>query len=396
MNRKIFGILVATMLISAMGISMLVPLLPVYASELGATGLELGIVFAGFGISHAIFLPIVGKFSDRFGRKVFLCTSLSCLVPISLSFIWAQSALHLIIIRCLQGIATTMHLPVAQAYLGDLTPPGEEGRWMGYFSAVLLASFGLGPLFGGLVADLLEMNAAFIAMAALNLTSLIATAIWLPEVPRKTADIKESVSITGLRRSDVLKGAFTFRLAIGFSTGIMLTFLPVLANQRLNLSMSLVGVLLAARTPISFIQTITGRLADKYSRRGLVVIGSVIGLIFMALLPTGSNFWALLIIMCVSVTGVTFAIPAATALIVEEGRTFGMGAAMAIFMMGMTIGQGLGPIMLGGVVDFLGVESAFYYGGTVPLIGIALFFWFTRKYNQDRTNHTPATTTNNL
>jgi DHA1 family multidrug resistance protein-like MFS transporter len=396
MNRKIFGILVATMLISAMGISILVPLLPVYASNLGATGLELGIVFAGFGISHAIFLPIVGKFSDRFGRKVFLCTSLSCLVPISLSYIWAQSALHLIIIRCLQGIATTMHLPVAQAYMGDLTPAGEEGRWMGYFSAFLLASLGLGPLFGGLMADLLGMSAAFMAMAALNLIGLIATIIWLPEVPRKTTAKKETLSIAELRRSDVLKGTFAFRLAIGFSTGILMTFLPVLANQRIGLSMTLVGVLLASRTPISLMQTITGRLADRLNRRVLVAIGSIFGLIFMALLPTGANFWTLLVILCVSAAGITLAMPAATALVVEEGRTFGMGTAMAVFMMAMTIGQGAGPILLGGVVDVLGVEAAFYYGGTIPIIGIVLFVWLTRNYTRGRTTQTLAPTEENF
>ena len=378
------------MFISAMGIGILVPLLPIYASNLGATGLELGAIFAGFGISHAIALPFTGRLSDRFGRKVFLCTSLSCLVPIFLSFIWAQNALHLIIIRCLQGIATTMHLPVAQAYLGDLTPAGEEGRWMGYFSAIFLSGLGLGPLLGGLVADLVGMNAAFMAMSSLTLIGLITTVIWLPEVPRKTTVKKEALPIADLRRSDILKGAFAFRLAIGFSTGIMMTFLPVLANQQLGLSMSLVGVLLASRTPIALMQTITGRLADKLSKRILVVIGSAIGLIFIAMLPTGANFWTLLIILCVSAVGITLAMPAATAFVVEEGRTYGMGTAMAVFMMAMTIGQGAGPILLGGVVDVLGVEAAFYYGGTIPLIGIALFLWFTRNYRRGSTTRMPA------
>ena len=396
MNKKAFGILVATMSVSVLGISILVPLLPIYASELGATGFELGIVFAGFGISHAIFLPIVGKLSDRFGRKVFLCTSLSCLVPIFLSFIWAQNALHLIIIRCLQGIATTMHLPIAQAYLGDLTPAGEEGKWTGHFSAILLSSLGIGPLFGGLMADILGMNAAFIAMSSLTLIGLIATIIWLPEAPRKTTAKKEALSIAKLRRSDILKGAFAFRLAIGFSTGILLTFLPVLANQQLGLSMSLIGVLLASRTPIALMQTITGRLADKLSKRILVVIGSAIGLIFMAILPTGANFWTLLIILCVSAVGITLAMPAATAFVIEEGRTYGMGTAMAVFMMAMTIGQGSGPILLGGIVDLLGVEAAFYYGGTIPLIGIILFAWFTRNYIKGRPIRTPAQTAQNL
>jgi DHA1 family multidrug resistance protein-like MFS transporter len=227
-------------------------------------------------------------------------------------------------------------------------------------------------------------------MAALNLIGLVATIIWLPEVPRKTTTKKETPPITELRRSDILKGTFAFRLAVGFSTGILLTFLPILANQRLGLSMSLVGLLLACRAPISMMQTITGRLADRLNRRVLVVIGSIFGLIFMALVPTGANFWMLLVILCVSAAGITLAVPAATALVVEEGRTYGMGTAMATFMMGMTIGQGTGPILLGGIVDVVGVEAAFYYGGTIPLIGIALFVWFTRNYSRGSTTRMPA------
>lgn len=97
------------MFISMLGFGIVVPLLPIYANKLGATGL----------------------FS---------------LVLVSLGFIWAQNTLQLIIVRCLQGIATTMHLPVAQAYLGEITPEGEEGRWMGHFNAILFSGMGVGPL----------------------------------------------------------------------------------------------------------------------------------------------------------------------------------------------------------------------------------------------------------
>lgn len=227
-------------------------------------------------------------------------------------------------------------------------------------------------------------------MAVLTLIGLIATIIWLPEVARKTAAKKETMSLTRLRKSNVMKGAFAFRLAVGFGTASLMTFLPLLASQRLGLSISLIGILLASRTPISLIQSITGRLADRYNRRVLVVIGGTITLTFMALLPTAANFWTLLVIYCIAATGVAFAMPAATAFVVEEGRTFGMGATMAVFMMAMTIGNGVGPIVLGVVVDLLGIESAFYSGGALSLVGIAVFIWYTRNYVQDKTNRVPV------
>ncbi|MBW1863565.1 MAG: MFS transporter [Deltaproteobacteria bacterium] len=127
MNKKAFAVIAFSMFVSMLGFGIVVPLLPIYADKLGATGLEIGIMYAAFGITHAIFLPFmhaiflpfIGKLSDRMGRKIFLCLGLLSLTFVSIGFIWVQNAFHLIVIRTMQGIATTMHLPIAQAYVGD-------------------------------------------------------------------------------------------------------------------------------------------------------------------------------------------------------------------------------------------------------------------------------------
>jgi len=67
------------------------------------------------------------------------------------------------------------------------------------------------------------------------------------------------------------------------------------------------------------------------------------------------------------------------AYVVEEGRTLGMGTSMAMLMMAMQIGTGVGPIMLGGIVEFAGIKSAFYSAAGILLIGLAVFSWFIRK-----------------
>ena len=63
-----------------------------------------------------------------------------------------------------------------------------------------------------------------------------------------------------------------------------------------------------------------------------------------------------------------------------------MGTSMAMFMMAMHIGNGVGPILFGGVVDFMGIESAFYSGAGILLIGIVAFMWFTREYSRGKVN----------
>ncbi len=381
MDKKAFFVLVATMLISMLGFGIVVPLLPIYADQLGASALEIGFINAGFSLALLVALPIMGRLSDRSGRKVFLCAGLVILTIASLGFIWAQSPLQLIIVRVFQGIGASMHLPIAQAYLGDITPKGEEGKWMGHFGAILFGSMSIGPLFGGVLTDLFSVNTTFLVMAALCLIGLIATLIFLPEVAKRTDAAKQSAAFTGLRKSKVLKGAFAFRMANGFGMASMMTFLPIFASQNLGLSVSLIGLLIASRAPLALLQSYTGTLADKYGRRGLVVGGGAAAIIFIALMPTAGGFWPLLIMHALMSIGIAFAMPANTAYVVEEGRIFGMGASMALFMMAMQIGMGFGPIMLGGIVDSIGIESAFYSASIVLLLGIAVFVWFTRGYS---------------
>lgn len=381
MNKKAFAVIVSTMFISMLGMGIVVPLLPIYADTMGASALEIGLINAGFSITLTIFLPIMGKFSDRMGRKKFLCAGLSCFTIASLGFLWARNPFQLIMVRCFQGFSATMHLPLAQAYLGDITPKGGEGKWMGYFNAVLFSGMGLGPLFGGVLTDLFSINATFLVMAALSLIGLIATIIFLPEVHDKTTVQKQGMSFAYLRKSDIMKGAFAFRMATGFATACYMTFLPLFASNNLGLSTSLIGLLLASRTPMALVQSLTGRLADKYNRRIMVIFGGACALISMVILPTVGSFWPLLALYSCTAAGIALALPAATAFVVEEGRVFGMGASMALFMMAMQIGNGVGPILLGGVVDVLGIKSAFLAGAGILMIGIFVFIWFTRKYS---------------
>ena len=379
MNKKAFFVLVSTMLISMLGFGIVVPLLPIYADQLGASALEIGLINAGFSLAVLVALPFMGRLSDRFGRKIFLITGLGILTLASLAFIWAQTPLQLILVRIFQGIGASMHLPIAQAYLGDITPKGEEGKWMGHFGAILFSSMSIGPLFGGVLTDLFSINTTFLVMAALCLTGLIATVFFLPRVTRITPTENQVAAFTGLRKSRILQAAFVFRVATGFSTACVMTFVPLFASQNLGLSVSLIGVLIASRTPLALLQSYTGTLADKYNRRGLIAIGSAAAIIFTALMPLSNGFWLLLVMNAVMIIGISLAMPAATAYVVEEGRTFGMGASMALFMIAMQIGNGVGPIMLGGIVDWLGIDSAFYSAAIIFLLGIGAFIWLTRK-----------------
>ena len=291
---------------------------------------------------------------------------------------YSNDIVHLIVWRLVQGLGASAHLPIAQAYLGDIAPEGNEGKWMGYFNAVLFAGLGAGPLIGGVLTDAFSIKTAFLFMAILNVLGLVATIVFLKEMPRKTAT-RGNVSYIAPLKSRIMQGVLWYRMTTGIGTASLMAFMPLFAGLRIGLSASLIGILLAARSPVSVLQSYTGRLADRWNRRSMVIWGGVGSAAAIALLPSTGGFWPLLAVyLCVTV-GQAFGVPAANAYAVGEGRTYGMGTSMTLFMMAMQIGNGIGPIALGRIADDLGLESVFYTAALCTVLGVALFAFMVRN-----------------
>lgn len=361
-----------------LGMGIVSPFIPIYANTLGASSLEIGLIQSAFSITGIGTLLFVGRLSDRFGRKIFLSGGLIILAVSSLGLMHSYSPLHLIMWRFVQGLGASAHLPIAQSYLGDITPEGSEGKWMGHFNAVLFAGIGAGPLVGGVITDAFNISIAFLVMAVLNVLGLIATLLFLKEMPRKTAD-REHASFSAPLKSRIMRGVISLRLTTGVGTATLMAFLPLFADVRLGLSTSLIGMMLAARTPISVVQYYTGHLADKWNRRPMVIWSGMAAFIAVALIPLTSGFWTLLIAYTCVALGQTFGMPAANAYIVNEGRTFGMGICMTMFMLAMNVGNSIGPLILGGIADWLGLDSAFYAAAFSMAAGVVVFTLMLRS-----------------
>jgi len=379
MIRRVFPILALSIFSSMLGVGIIAPLLPLYADSLGATGIWLGVIFASFSVSRAIFLPIIGRLSDRGGRKRFISIGLLIYTIISLGYIWASSVSQLTLVRLIQGAAAGMIVPIAQAYIGDVSPEGEEGKWMGYFSAAFFTGFGFGPLMGGALTEHFGMTVAFSTMGGLNLLAFLVVALSLPEIRQRKTATSYHLSFKQMGTSGIVKGLFSFRLSFALGRGAFTCFLPILAAICIGLSPTLIGVLLAVNMLLmSLLQPFSGKLADRFNRRALVIIGNLINLTFLALIPLGHNLWYLLGVCALVGLGGAISMPAASALIVNEGRKFGMGSTFAMFTLAMSIGMAVGPLLGGVIADLLNVNLVFYFAAVVVLVGTSLFTWFTR------------------
>ncbi len=372
MNRKAFVVLVGSMFISMLGMGIVSPFLPIYANTLGASSTEVGLIQSAFSIAGIGTLLFVGRLSDRFGRKPFLSSGLAIFSISSVGLIFANDPIHLIMWRFIQGLGSSAHLPIAQAYLGDITPEGNEGKWMGTFNSVLYAGIGAGPLVGGILKDAFSIKTCFMFMAVLNCLALAATLTFLKEMPRRIAKREHGAFFAPLK-SRVMRGVLSYNMTTGMATASVMAFMPLFADVRLGLKASLIGLVLAARSPVSVLQSYTGRLADRWNRRLMVVGGGLASIIAISLLPATGEFWLLFAAYISMTLGQAFGVPASNAFVVQEGRTYGMGASLTMFMLAMHVGTGLGPVALGAIADRLGLESVFYTASLCMAIGLIVF-----------------------
>jgi MFS family permease len=384
MNVKVFAVLLLCVFCSLLGVGIVSPLLPLYAEAMGATGVLLGIIFSAFTITRAVVIPFIGPLSDRRGRKLFLLIGFGGYTAATLGYVLATTPLHLILTRALQGATAGMMLPIARAFIGDLCPTGEEGKWQGIANAVFFGGFAFGPLIGGPIAEWYGYNTAFYVMGGICLLGFVLALRFLPESGSRQSggghqSTKELFKL--VHSNGMFRGLSFYQVGLSLGRGCLMTFLPVLAASSLNIGVGLIGVLLACHNILrAALQPYFGSLADRFNRRALVIIGAISHIIFFILIPREYSYWELLVLVAFGGIAAAIVMPALTALYTEQGRTSGMGTAMSLEILGMSIGMGIGPIMGGVVADVLNIASVFYFSAAVQLVGIALFFMTTRGY----------------
>jgi len=182
MDKKVFGVLFFSIFAAITGMGIVVPLLPVYAHDLGASGFYIGLIFGAFSLSRTFLLPYFGRRSDIHGRKPLIVAGLLAYALVSVAFVFSRNVEHLILIRFFQGIASAMIMPVVQAYVGDITPPGREGLTMGLFNMSMFMGLSAGPLIGGVINDNFSLKISFICMGILALGGFFLSLFILPPV----------------------------------------------------------------------------------------------------------------------------------------------------------------------------------------------------------------------
>jgi DHA1 family tetracycline resistance protein-like MFS transporter len=345
MNKRLLNVGLIV-LIDMLGFALIVPLLAFFADSFGATAFQTGLLVASYAAMQMISAPILGRISDRFGRRpVFLISILGTFIGF-LILGFANSLWMLFTSRILSGL-TAGNISVAQAYIADVTDEKNRARGMGMLGAAFGIGFILGPAIGGTLSVYGFSTPAFVS-AVLCFINLLTVFFWLPEsltherrialMAQKKADVSFSALLAALQHP--LAGSLLwvrFGFAIAFNS-----FQSVFSLYTLNkfaLTAQQTGYILAYIGIVLVVMQggLIGPLSARFKESRLLftfVIFATIGLFGWAIAP--NILWLLVAMFPLAI---------------------GAGSFNAVI--NSAISKTIGPEEVGGILGFAaGLESS--------------------------------------
>jgi len=378
-------VLMVCMFTAMLGLGIIGPIMPIYARILGATFVEIGLMASVWSVARLVFNPLMGRLSDMRSKKRIMEGGLVVYMVTSVLYAVAWDFTSLVSVRFLHGVGSAMMMPIAMAYAAELTPRGQEGRYMGMMNLAMFAGMGVGPFLGGSLTDLFSIAVPFYFMGALTALSLLLNLLFLPNDRSGSTMKRLRPSFKRILLNKPLRAVFFYRVVAAIGQGSIMGFLAIFISGQpeaggLGLPLSVSGLILSAgQITSALMQRPFGELADRYNRIRLILVGGVLSVAGFALLPLSQEMWGVLVASLVWSMGGALAMPAMTAIVAIEGKELGAGSTMSVLDTAMSGGTVVGPLLSGLIIDLFGLKSTFYVGSLVLLAGTAVFYALTPK-----------------
>ncbi len=369
-----------TVALDLVGFGIVAPILGRYAKDFGANGLEVGLMFASFSVAQMIFAPILGKISDRIGRKPVIIVSL---VGTAIgSFVTGiGGAMWVLFLGRIVDGASGASVAVAQGAIADIAPPERRAQLLGMLGAAFGLGFVVGPALGGLAA-LGGTHVPFFLAGTIAAINAVAAFIRLPETKTHVQPIEVHHASELSARSPVLVryAVVAVLSTIGFS-GFEATF-SLFGGERFNLTVgSSAMVFLFVGVILTIVQGgLIGPLTKKFGSRTLMRASLPVvaaGLVVLAFTPTMQ--WAMLFAAMVLVSvGQGIASPSVTSLVTEAAPANKRGEALGYQQSAGAFARIAGPVIAGALFDHVGIGSPYLVGGILFIAALIAVWGITR------------------
>ncbi|RME32603.1 MAG: MFS transporter, partial [Thermoflexia bacterium] len=323
--------------------------LPIYSRELGASAIEVGALFTVMSLGPVVVRPFLGRALDRWGRRPFLILGLGAQVASMLLFTLARTVRTLTLARFIQGWGDAFLWLTAYTVAADLAPEGQRGQEFGlmdeaYYRGAILGSLaGFGILFAFRRAGCSLPETWPWLFALYILSSLVA--FWfgwwgVPETrPRACAPVE----------SRPFSGQLLALMGIVFVTGasgmMVWPLLMLFLQDSLGAGMEqLAMAYLPAALIGSFLPSRTGRIADRWGRKGPIIAGLVLGALASGLIPSLRSLFLLALLWLLESVGYCISLPAERAFVADIAGDDTRGTSYGLYTFAYFLGAAVGPL----------------------------------------------------
>ena len=377
-NRNLF-IIALIAVVDMLGYGIIIPIMYAYSKKFGISDFENGLLFAIFSIFQFISTPIIGRLSDKYGRRPLLLISI---IGTSISFFmtaFAPNAFFLFFARALDGF-TAGNIPVALAVISDSTKPQERAKAFGLIGAAFSFGFVIGPAISAFTVGINE-SLPFIIAGCISVVAAILTALFLPEtnkhigevVKGKLFDFKKiwhtlfdpNVGVTFL---------ITLIFFLAFACAIVFGFQPFTLNV-LHISQSQNAILftlfgvVGLITQTFLVQFFTKRLGMKRAF-SISILLTALSFLIMFFSKTLGVFIGAAMLLGVFNSIVQTLIPT---ILSQEADAKSQGSIMGLNASYQSIGMIAGPF-IGGAIATISIPMTFLAGSMMILLCFFLSF----------------------
>ncbi len=350
------------------------PLLPLYATNLGASTLEIGILTAVYAFFPLLFAIHAGKITDRIGDRIpiifgMIFASLGLLIPYLIQTLWS-----LYISQIIVGMSHIFIIISLQNVLGNAATKENRDHYFGIFSMVVALSQFIGPVIGGYLAEYTSYSFAFFVSAIIGSVPIV-TAFWIPVLVAKKLEEpvpEEGGSALKLLKIPLLRKALAGSALVLYSRDIFVAYFPLYAAS-LNISDSNIGWIIAlqglAMVPIRFF---LAKLTVWMGRERLLLTSILVAGISFVIIPFTSNVPLLMLLAITMGAGLGCGQPLSMTTIYNASPKSKTGEVLGLRLATNRISQLIAPILFGVIGSGAGLISVFLVSGTFLMGGAFL------------------------
>lgn len=377
-NKLALILLMFNMFITMSAIGLIIPIMPNFLKEFGATAKVLGYLISIIAFAQFIFSPIAGSLSDRIGRKKLIVFGLILNGTCQILFGLATELWELFVLRFLIGVGSAFITPPIMAYAADITTVEERGKAMGLIGAAISFGFMVGPGIGGALSNV-SLHFPFFVAGIAAIIAGISSLLFLPKTTPNRDEAPSGNNIVKEMIRSVKTPYFVLLIVVFvFSFGI--------ANFQATLSMFLTYKFDYTPNDIAILMTVGGfigvivqglllnRLFKRFGEMNIILVSLIVAACSMLGMILVSGYFVILLVATLFQTATTLIRPAVNTLISkvagnEQGYAAGMNNAY------MSLGNMIGPAIAGTLLDWH--MNIPFILGTVILIGcyIITFIW---------------------